>query len=271
MIFVALQADASALNLGKISIKSIDDVSQETYDVIAAYGNKSFTDDQIIAIDDFLTELKNLPTYSRFSYCVLPILAPETPFLNDNSPWKDTNPCYDIINKVRLTTNGYGGYIDKHGLKKGSTYGNPARIKSTQPLSVNPSVFTMGIGSHCNHIDLGYLMSFNKQLKAVTFGAADKAMFLRCDEAIIEGVPVVATGARSTTEVHGVINGVVGTYNGEILEPYTENPYSMNFFASATYPGDACSFVFFCKDYMMTEEELLAVNKIFYRLMKALW
>lgn len=120
MIFVATNADASALNLGKISIKTIEDVSQETYDVIVAYGNKSFTDDQIIAIDDFLIQLKNLPTYNKFSYCVLPILAPETPFLNDNSAWKDTNPCYDIINKERLTPTGMNGYINNHGVIKGA-------------------------------------------------------------------------------------------------------------------------------------------------------
>lgn len=272
MIFVASQADASVLNLGKVVIKTINDVSQETYDVIAAYGNKSFTDDQIIAIDDFLIQLKNLPTYNKFSYCVLPILAPETPFLNDNSAWTDTNPCYDIINKVRLTPNGYNGYIEKHGLRKGATYGNPSRIQLTEPLSVNPSIFTMGICGSINSQDLGHLMASVASSKRIQFGASDKSMIVKCDKAIVEGLPVVGIGSRSTTEVHGVMNGIVGVYSESIIEPYTANPYSLKYAASTFYPSDdACSFVFFCKDYMMTEEELLAVNKIFYDLMVALW
>ena len=275
MIFVASQADASALNLGKISIKSINDVSQETYDVIAAYGNKSFTDSQIIAIDDFLIQLKNLPTYSRFSYCVLPILAPETPFLTDNSTWTDTNPCYDIINKVRLPPSGYNGYIDTHGLKKGAKYGNPVRIQFAEPLSINPSIFTMGICGSINTLDLGYLMAPNVSGKYIAFGASDKAMNVRCNEAITEGLPVVSIGSRSTTEVHGVMNCTVGVYSESIKEPYAENPYSLKYATSVQYfdniVNHACSFVFFCKDYMMTEEELLKVNKIFYDLMIALW
>ena len=274
MIFVASQADASALNLGKISIKTINDVSQETYDVIAAYGNKSFTNDQIIAIDDFLIQLKNLPTYSRFSYCVLPILAPETPFLNDNSAWKDTNPCYDIINKVRLTPNGYNGYVDKHGIRKGAKYGDPVVIKNSPALSVNPSIFTMGIGEFIDQLSMGYIMTAIRKAKTIQFGAADKEMPIYINEAITEGLPCVSVGSRNETEVHAVMNCKVGSYSGEIKEPYATNPFNMVNAAAITYSAleeTVCSFVFFCKDYMMTEEELLAVNKIFYDLMVALW
>lgn len=274
MIFVATNADASALNLGKISIKTIEDVCQETYDVIEAYGNKSFTDDQIIAIDDFLIQLKNLPTYSRFSYCVLPILAPTTPFLNDNSTWKDNNPCYDIINKKRLTPGGYNGYVDNHGIRKGAQYGNPVIIQNNPSLSINPSIFTMGIGEYVDQSSMGYIMSINRRNKTVSFGASDKVMIVKCTEAITEGLPCVGVGSRNATEVHGVINGKVGSYSGKINEPYATNPFNMEKAATANYSDteeNVCSFVFFCKDYMMTEEELIAVNKIFYDLMVALW
>ena len=280
MIFVASQADASALNLGKVSIKTINDVSQETYDVIAAYGNKSFTDDQIIAIDDFLISLKNLSIYSKFSYCVLPILAPETPFLNDNSTWKDTNPCYDIVNKERLTPNGYNGYVSKHGIVKGATYGKSVLIQLNKALSINPSIFTLGIGGHNNQVNIGYIMnaiaSSNETEKPIVqFGAADKAMNVTCDEAIPKGSPFVAIGSRNTSEVHAVMNGNVGVYTGEIKEPYTANPYTLQNAAAVIYdttiPENPCYFTFFCKDYMMTEEELLKVNKIFYDLIVALW
>lgn len=273
MIFVASQADASALNLGKVSI---NDVSQETYDVIAAYGNKSFTDDQIIAIDDFLIQLKNLPTYNKFSYCVLPILAPETTFLNDKSYWKDKNPCYDIINKVRLTPTGYDGYVSKHGIVKGSSYGNPVSIQLNTALSINPSIFTLGIGGHNNQGSIGYIMDAGVNTNrnpSVQFGAADKAMVVKCDAVIPEGSPFVAIGSRNATEVHAVMNGNVGVYTGEIKEPYATNPYTLQNAAAVQYFTIVreCYFTFFCKDYMMTEEELLKVNKIFYDLMVALW
>ena len=99
MIFVASQADASALNLGKISIKTINDVSQETYDVIAAYGNKSFTDDQIIAIDDFLIAFNNASWKSKVKRLIIPLLSND-----NNNPTVSTNGVsyenlYDIVTK----------------------------------------------------------------------------------------------------------------------------------------------------------------------------
>lgn len=96
MIFVASQADASALNLGKISIKTINDVSQNTYDVIAAYGNKSFTDDQIIAIDDFLSVFDKYK--EKITCAILPIIGIEETYQvpANSSKLKCT---YDLISK----------------------------------------------------------------------------------------------------------------------------------------------------------------------------
>lgn len=269
MIFVASQADASALNLGKVSIKTIDDVSQETYDVIAAYGNKSFTDDQIIAIDDFLIQLKNLPTYNKFSFCVIPILAPETPFLGDNSVWRDTNPCYDIINKERLIPDGYGGYIKKHGVTKGSNYGKPVYMKFAEPLSINPSIFTIGVGLYINSMELGYIINPLPSMKQINSGASDKSMAIKFDTELT-GVPVVSTLSRNETEIHGVMNDKVGSFTGEVKGPYVTNPYDLKY-AISVNTDQLCALTFFCKDYMMTEEELLEVNKIFQNLMEALW
>lgn len=132
----------------------------------------------------------------------------------------------------------------------------------------------MGIGEGINQISMGYLMSVNRKNKTVNFGAADKSMAVNCNEAITEGLPCVGVGSRNTTEVHAVMNGKVGIYSSEIKEPYATNPYNMKGAAAIDYSDSGeniCSFVFFCKDYMMTEEELLAVNKIFYDLMVALW
>lgn len=73
MIFVATGANASENNLGKISIKNIGDVSQNTYDVIVDCGNKSFTDDEIIAIDDFLIILNGY--IEKIDSAIIPILG----------------------------------------------------------------------------------------------------------------------------------------------------------------------------------------------------
>lgn len=96
MIFVASQADASALNLGKISIKTIDDVSQDTYDVIAAYGNKSFTDDQIIAIDDFLLVFDKYK--EKITCAILPIIGIEETYQVPATPSR-LKCTYDLISK----------------------------------------------------------------------------------------------------------------------------------------------------------------------------
>lgn len=76
MIFVAKNLDASENNLGTISIKSIDDVSQSTYDIISAYGNKVLSEDAIIALDDFLIDF-NEKWSSKVNCLILPILCGE--------------------------------------------------------------------------------------------------------------------------------------------------------------------------------------------------
>lgn len=117
MIFVASQADASALNLGKISIKTINDVSQETYDVIEAYGNKSLTDDQTIALDDFLVAFNNASWKSKVGRLVIPVLGND-----NNSPATGVlyGNLYDIVTKK-------AGKLVSNGNSNGDT-GSPAII-----------------------------------------------------------------------------------------------------------------------------------------------
>ena len=99
MIFVASQADASALNLGKISIKTIEDVNQETYDVIKAYGNKSFTEDQIIALDDFLMAFNNASWKSKVKRLIIPVLGNDNNSPTANSKGVSYENLYDIVTK----------------------------------------------------------------------------------------------------------------------------------------------------------------------------
>lgn len=80
MILIAIGADASANNLGKIVVKSIDDISAETASLLSYFG-KAWTDEQKVEIDNFF-ELLNLASWkSKIKILVMPILMPATPLI----------------------------------------------------------------------------------------------------------------------------------------------------------------------------------------------
>lgn len=95
MIFVATNADASGSNLGQISIKTITDVSKETYDLIANYGNKKLSDEQIIALDDFLIEF-NLKWKSKINCLILPILCGDRKVYEAKDDFLSSKALYNI-------------------------------------------------------------------------------------------------------------------------------------------------------------------------------
>ncbi|WP_277232052.1 hypothetical protein [Phocaeicola salanitronis] len=104
MIFVATNADASANNLGKISIKNI---SHETIDLLSLYG-KEWTDDQKIAIDDFIVAFNGASWKSKVSTLCVPILVKPTDpgvYLHNNDGLKESLIFYDLISKKILESN----------------------------------------------------------------------------------------------------------------------------------------------------------------------
>lgn len=98
MIFVATNSDASVSNLGQISIKTITDVSKETYDLIANYGNKELSDEQIIALDDFLIEF-NLKWKSKINCLILPILCGDRKVYETSTAFFSSKALYNIKSK----------------------------------------------------------------------------------------------------------------------------------------------------------------------------
>lgn len=274
MIFLASQADASALNLGKVSIKTINDVSQETYDVIAAYGNKSFTDDQIIAIDDFLTALRNHPAYSHITAFILPILSPETEPGDPNTDKEFTNNkvSYDLISKSNLPVVGYNGYVDKHGLRCYKKVGNPASVlfKNSSNVDINKKVITVGVSLTIPPL-YNYAVIVNN---GIQFGAADKASPARFDKKVSSDLePIFTCGSRNDTEMHAVRNGELPigiSFNPEV---YSEEIYSTNIFVVSNIRETSfpISMYFLCNGYMMTEDELMKMNNICLPLLQALW
>lgn len=75
MIFIATGADASANNLGKISIKSVSEIAADTLTKLNFFG-KTWTDDQKIALDDFLVAFNAASWNSKVKVMSIPILLP---------------------------------------------------------------------------------------------------------------------------------------------------------------------------------------------------
>ena len=73
MIYIAKTMVATSY-LEQVSIKTVNDISNETKDLINYYG-KSYTDDQKIAMDDYFEGLKTQSYYSKIINIVLPFLA----------------------------------------------------------------------------------------------------------------------------------------------------------------------------------------------------
>lgn len=283
MIFVAKNADASANNLGKISIKSIDDVSQETYDVIKAYGNKSFTDDQIIAIDDFLIGLRMHPAYSHITFFIAPILSPEVAHgsLDSDTVFTNTNVSYDLISKKSLPVSGFNGYVDKHGLRCWKQVGNPARIyfnQEKEPITLNRKILTVGTCLKSRSGDYGFGgFIFNR---GIQFGAVNNVTSAEFDKVILDdSEPIFTVGSRNETECIGIRNGVKSTNVKFMEEPYNGDT-SQETFALQTIgletedplsASTPISLHFLCNGYSMTEDELMKMNDICYPLLKALW
>jgi hypothetical protein len=73
MIFVATGANAVANNIGKISIKTVDDIMQSTKDLLTFF-DKSWNDTQKVAIDDFFVGFNAAAWKSKIKILTMPIL-----------------------------------------------------------------------------------------------------------------------------------------------------------------------------------------------------
>lgn len=116
MIFIAKGMNASANNLGKLDFKSVDDISQETKDLLAFYG-ADYTDSQKLAVDDFLTSFNSASWKDKVLRLVLPFLAPDDENSYVINPYGAVKmkALYDVVSKEEL-----GMY---------SSNGNNAKVK----------------------------------------------------------------------------------------------------------------------------------------------
>lgn len=75
MYLILEGADFSANKVGTVPIKTVDEISQQTIDLLAYYGG-TYTDDEKIALDDYLELNTNDSIYAKLVHLQLPFLAP---------------------------------------------------------------------------------------------------------------------------------------------------------------------------------------------------
>lgn len=115
MILVLKEADFSANNLGQVSIKTIDDVSPETLEIVSAMGRYvvGTDDDKIIALDDFIEAFDAFSGKSKVEHIYIPVAAEST------EKASATSKCfYDFKNKrfstssdIKIDINDNRGFI----------------------------------------------------------------------------------------------------------------------------------------------------------------
>lgn len=281
MKIVLRGADFTANNIGQISLKDISDISQETLDVLAFYG-KDWTDNQKLAIDDFLIRLKAHSAYSYIDYMIAPILVPEEimPDPSVDLVFKNSKIGYDLISKTVIgSTAGYNSYINKYGLapmyKKA---GQPARVDHVNILSENKQIYTFGL---CGYF--GYIKDYTLRVSDSDYasGAVNLISLVDITEPTLSDLqPRIVVGARNASTMRAVKNGV---YNGTPKEfcsdVYNGNTYTGKEICSATVYSETSvatinhttSLFFYCSGYMMTEQELKDMESLCRNFILALW
>lgn len=172
MIFIATGADATGKSIGDaISIKGIEDVQQSTLDLIQDFGGKSFTDEKIVAIDDFMLWFNGLSYKSKIKIAVPSFLIPSAngllpADLSTGSPYlknlADLNT--ELIPALTTVSVNYGligvgnnGYVLQNASEDGA--GNQGTLWSNTNFSFDVSA--MNITNKDAHFGC-YLKTSNK-------------------------------------------------------------------------------------------------------------
>lgn len=100
--------------LETINVKSIDEITQDTKDLIAYFG-KAYTDDEIIAIDDYFEGLKTQSYYSKIINIVLPFLSKPMTSAEILANISLANKAFYNPIKKALPNGSEGGYTNMFG------------------------------------------------------------------------------------------------------------------------------------------------------------
>lgn len=180
MIFIAKGMNAADNNLGQLKIKSVEDISQETINLLNIYGG-TYSDDQKIAVDDFLTAFNTASWKDNVKSLTMPFLG--VPSEQDESfLWYENEDepvfMYDLVaghvtNPMCQASNGA-----KYRLKNGGlviTSENNTAIPVRFGTNKVNDLSKAGVGIFCNKLldQFGYADVFNhsEDNKVIQLGA----------------------------------------------------------------------------------------------------
>ena len=173
MIVVAKKADFSENYFEKVPIKTVNEISDFTKDVLSVYEkDKDITDAKKIALDDFFVWLASQSYYSKIACLYMPILLPKYVYEPSNQNYYPSNFGYNIATKKTDTVDGYFYQHDGLGASSNnSAGGNPCSIKS--PVASSCKILSIaGIVTNANLNLENYIAILD--WKNSGFGASDK-------------------------------------------------------------------------------------------------
>lgn len=276
LTFVLKNADFSEKNLGQITLKDIGDVAQSTLDILESYGSKSFTNNQIVEIDNFLVGIKNLSFYNKITHMVIPILSPIDDVDKDLStdfPFFNSNCAYDIITGTRIACNGFNGYVDNRGLTRTSkSVGYEPRLELTSNRTLDVEKLTIGCVSTQNlphQCDYMYNVdSKNTDATTIQFGGTIEGKKLGDYSDI--NLPKIVTASITDTSIRGAVNGFSVTpvfYSKPIYNGNTRSTKELLVVDS----DSSISLFFICEDYSMSLGEQQILQTLMKKLIDAIW
>lgn len=250
MIFVAKKADFSKNYFEKVSVKTVNDISDFTKGVLSVYEkDKDITDAKKIALDDFFVWLKGQNYYSKIGCLYMPILLPKYEGNLSNEEYLPSNLGYNIVTGNTDTVTGLCYKHDGLGFSVYESVGNPVKMKS--PVASSCKILSIaGIVTNTNLNMTNYIAALD--WKNSGFGAANKRTSIAFDN-----VTSVAI-SRDETSANGAGDGKKYINQSFNAETYSDNLAIGDILIQGNYLAETekpVSFILFIPNYKISQEE----------------
>lgn len=114
MILVAPTMGVTDDYLEIISLKTVNDITADTKAVISYYG-KTYTDDQKIALDDYLEGIKAASYYAKLKHIIAPFLAPNMTGAQISASIPTANKAFYDLKQKKLPDGPEGAFSNMFG------------------------------------------------------------------------------------------------------------------------------------------------------------
>lgn len=250
MIFVAKKADFSEDFLEKVTVKTVNDISDFTKGVLSVYEkDKDITDAKKIALDDFFVWLKGQDYYSKIGCLYMPILLPKYEGISSNEEYLPSNLGYNIVTGNTDTVTGLCYKHDGLGVSAYKSVGTPIKLKS--PVASSCKILSIaGIVTNTNLNMNNYIAALD--WKNSGFGAVNKRTGIA-----FNNVTSVAI-SRDETSANGAGDGKKYSSLSFNAETYSDNlaiggPLIQSGYLTGV--EKPFSFILFIPNYKISQEE----------------